>query len=185
MRALVWSWAWSTARVGQPRRGEGMRGGGRAAAHYARKCAEEEWAKLYFRRACSAARCKGYSRHIPEDLSQALTLAEMGCGWRYFAKNLPGNFSPRKTWGTAPCPKKTPDSITELLDNGIEETPIVMEKHTVKHNVVLWLHIFFVYRVLIDANSSNFISLGIYSMLVKWNGIFHPILTGRENTFRL
>lgn len=42
-----------------------------------------------------------------------------------------------------------------------------MEKHTVKHNVVLWLHIFFVYRVLIDANSSNFISLGIYSMLVK------------------
>lgn len=42
-----------------------------------------------------------------------------------------------------------------------------MEKHTVKHNVVLWLHIFFAYRVFIDANSGNFISLGIYSMLVK------------------
>lgn len=66
-----------------------------------------------------------------------------------------------------PPSKKKPNSITELLDNSTGETTIIMEKHCVKHNVVLWLHAFFAYRVFIYANPGNFISLGIYSMLVK------------------
>jgi len=51
-----------------------------------------------------------------------------------------------------PLHKKNPNSITELLDNGIEETSTGREKHTVKHNVVLWLHAFFAYSVFVDAN---------------------------------
>lgn len=84
-------------------------GGERATAHYAWKCAEEEQANRYFRRACSAARCKGYSRHFPEkDLSWALTLAEIRHGRRHFANNLLSNFSQRKTCGIAPLQKKNP-----------------------------------------------------------------------------
>lgn len=49
----------------------------------------------------------------------------------------------------------------------MREQPAAMEKYTVKHQVVLWLHAFFVYSIFIDANLGNFISLDIYSTLVK------------------
>lgn len=49
------------------------------------KCAEEEWAKICFQRAPSAATCKGCSRRAPEDPSQAPTLAEIRYGCRHFS----------------------------------------------------------------------------------------------------
>lgn len=178
---------WNTARVRKSRHSEGSRGGGRAAAHYAWTCVEEEQVTLYFRRACSAARCKGYSRHFPEeDLSQVLKSAEIRNGWKHLANSLLSNFLKQRPGVLSPLQKKPPNNcITELLDNSIKETPTVVEKHTVKYNVVLWLQTFFAYGVFIVAKPDNFISLGIYSMFVKWNGTFHHIFTGRENTFRL
>lgn len=88
-----WGWAWSTAWVRESSCGDGLRGRGTAAAHYAWKCAKEEWAKLCFQRDHSAARCKACSRHISEDPSQALTLAEIRYGCRYFASAFASSFS--------------------------------------------------------------------------------------------
>lgn len=132
-----------------------------AAYHYAWRCAEEEGAKLFFKRACSAARCKRRQQTVSRRcvLSSDTGRNQM---WLETASNFL-SFLREESWGIAPQ-KLHP--VTELLENCTGETHIITGNHNVKHNIVLQLHTF-ACRVFIDAKPGNSISLDIYSILVK------------------